>query len=472
MSITKRLRGALGVLILAAVGTGAGTGTGASGAEPAARNIVLVVADDLGRDLGCYGSPVKTPRLDALAREGARFTHAFGTTASCSPSRSVILTGLHNHANGQYGLAHAEHNFHTLPTVASLPKLLRAAGYRTASVGKLHVQPEAVYPFEFFLNDRTPGGARNGAAMAERCREFLAEPSDRPFFLYFCPTDPHRDATGFANRGRYPGITPVTYQPGDVPVPPFLPDQPEVRAELAEYAQSVSRLDQGVGRLLDLLRETNQLDRTLVVFLSDNGIPFPGAKTSVYDPGIHLPLIVRAPDPATHGKVVEAMVSWVDITPTLLDFAGVAPPKAGLQGRSFLPLLDGRPAEGWDSVYASHTFHEVTMYNPMRAIRTRRHKLIWNLAPGLPTPFASDLYGSPTWQGVLARGDASYGQRSLEAFLHRPALELYDLEADPGESHNLASTPEHAGLVAQLRARLEAFQDATRDPWRIKRTHE
>ena len=163
--------------------------------EAAARNIVLIVADDHGRDTGAYGNEtVRTPHLDSLAAEGTRFELAFCTTASCSPSRATILTGLQGHAHGQYGLQHAVHNFGARSTVRSLPRILEELGYRTARIGKFHVQPEEVFPFGEELKGNA-GGARNPVSMAERCRAFIAQESERPFFLYFCPGDTHRSGT-------------------------------------------------------------------------------------------------------------------------------------------------------------------------------------------------------------------------------------------------------------------------------------
>jgi N-sulfoglucosamine sulfohydrolase len=466
------------------------------------RNIMLFIADDHGQDAGCYGNKViKTPNIDRLASEGVRFTNAYCTTASCSASRSVLLSGLHNHFNGQYGHQHDYHNFHTKTTVRSLPVLLAEAGYRTGRIGKFHVQPEGVYHFQTSLKSEQ-GGERNPVAMAEKAREFIAAKDERPFFLYFCTADPHRGggtATDkphlpnfFGNNRSYAGIQEVTYDPRQIAVPRFLPDSPESRAELAQYYQSVSRLDQGVGRLLEILKNTGQYDNTLIIYSSDNGIAFPGAKTNLYDPGMRLPLVIRSPDQQRRGIVNSAMISWVDLTPTLLDFAGVkqvnAPPvvtengdrdadsketeKYVFHGRSFLPILDQENPAGWDEVYASHTFHEVTMYYPMRMIRTRRYKLIFNVAHPLSFPFASDLYDSATWQGVLKRRDKLYGQRAVAAYNNRPRFELYDLEVDPDEVINMAGNPKYTKVLADLQAKLQNFQKHTQDPWIVKYKYE
>src|SRR5262245_2073408 len=438
----------------------------------APRNVVVIVADDLGRQLGCCGDTVsRTPHIDALAGDGTRFDWAFCTTASCSPSRSVILTGLQNNANGQYGMQHDSQNFSTRPFVKSLPELLGQAGCRTCSIGKVHVQPEEQYKFDRYANDGIAGG-RNGVRMAENAEKFIREDDARPFFIYFCPTDPHRAQKGFANEASYEGVTPVKFDAQKIPVPHFLPDRPEVRAELAEYYESIARVDQGVGRLVSALKATNHLDDTLILFLSDNGPPFPGAKTNLYDAGTRLPLIIRSPVQEEPPVVSKALGNWTAPVPTSLEFTGTKPPPYPLHGRSLLPILDRPAQQGWDEIYQSHSFHEVTMYYPMRAIRTRKYHYILNLAHPLPYPFASDLFDSPTWQSVLKRKDTQYGSRTVEAYLHRPREELYDVAADPEEVVNLAGNAEYAKVLAELREKVAAWQKKTDDPWLIKYQHE
>lgn len=433
-------------------------------AQDRPRNVVLVIADDLGLDLGCYGNKViRTPNLDALAKRGVRFSRAYATTASCSPSRSVMLTGLHTHTSGQYGLQHPPHTQQTNEWVRSLPALLRAAGYFTGLIGKFHVGPDSVYPFDALL---TKVNARSPTAMARNARDFLARAGKRPFFLVYGFTDPHRAKKGFANENFADDPAEVRYDPKDVVVPYHLPDRPEVRRELAEYYQSVSRMDRGVGMLLEVLREAGRLDDTLIIFVSDNGIPFPGAKTTLYAAGIHLPLLIASPD-HKGGRTNNALVSWCDIAPTVLECARVKGPGYKLPGRSLLPILEDDDPKGWDAAFGSHQFHEITMYYPMRSVTTRKHKYILNLAHKLDYPFASDLWGSASWQGVLQRGDKMMGQRSVAAYLHRPKEELYELESDPNELKNLADDPAHAEVLSDLRRRMQAFQAETSDPWTI-----
>jgi len=443
-------------------------------------NIVLIVSDDHGRgDLGCYGNPViQTPNLDKLAAEGVRFTNAFCTTASCSASRSVILSGLYNHYNGQYGHQHAYHHFISFDRVRSMPVLLSQAGYRTARIGKYHVAPQEVYKFDVALR----GNSRSPVQMADNCLDFIAD-DGKPFFLYFCTSDPHRGGgkakdlphqpDRFGNRDEgYPGVEEVKYDPEDVIVPDYLPDIPECRAELAQYYQSVSRVDQGVGHLIDTLKKAGQYDNTIVIYISDNGIAFPGAKTTLYEPGMNLPCIVRTPWQKNKNSVCDALINYADLTPTILDFARATPNDYKFHGRSFKPVLERRHAEDWDTTYASHTFHEITMYYPMRVVRERRFKLIWNIASGLEYPFASDLWASATWQGNIKRGNTHYGKRTIDAYLHRAKFELYDLENDPHEVVNLAEDPRYKGELARMKAKLKTFQKQTKDPWIMKWNYE
>ena len=422
-------------------------------------NIVTVVVDDQGtNDAGCYGNPViKTPGLDLLAENGTRFTHGFCTTASCSASRSVILSGLHNHANGQYGHMHAFHHFKTFDHVQSLPTLLNRAGYRTVRTGKYHVAPPSVYAFE---EEITAAGA-SPMERADACASVFDQDDGRPLFLYFCTSEPHRP---FVRDGSDP------VSPDEVIVPDYLPDLPETRRELARYYMSVQRADRGLLRLIELLQSSGKWENTVVVFISDNGVAFPGAKTTLYEPGMRLPCVIRRPDVAP--GVCDAMVTWADLSPTLLDLAGVISEAPTMHGRSFKNAMTQSSTEGWNEVFASHTFHEITMYYPMRVVRGRRYKLIWNIAHGLPYPFATDLWASETWQATLSRALTHYGKRPVKDYLERPRFELYDLVNDPHEIHNLAGDPGHQSVLEDYQNRLRAYQQTTGDPWILKWEYE
>lgn len=444
-------------------------------------NIVLMVADDHGLEtLGCYGNDVvETPHLDAVAGEGVRFENAFCTTASCAASRSVILTGIHNHTNGTYGHTHGNHHFHCFDDVVSLPKLMNDGGYRTGRVGKEHYAPKEVFPFQWGYPAAEFG--RDDVKMSEACRPFIQE--DGPFLLYWCSMNPHRAGVredhplkpnSFGNPDEaFPGDQERPYGEDEVDIPDFLSDTPEARAELAQYYQSISRLDRGVGRLMDILKEEGKYDDTVVIYVSDNGAAFPQAKTTLYEPGMNLPCIVKTPDKIGAGTTCDGLVTWADLTPTVLDFAGFLSESGNFFGRSFKGILGQEsPADWRDEIYASHTFHGVTNYYPMRVLRTKKHKFIYNIAWKLDYSFASDLWAACTWQRALKDGVDTFGKRKVDAYVHRPRFELYDLENDPDELNNLAEDPEHRALAESFKDKLRAFQKETRDPWLHKWIYE
>ena len=459
-------------------------------------NIVMIVADDHGSDaIGAYGNKVvQTPFIDALAQDGARFDNAFATVSSCSPSRSVILSGQHNHSNGMYGLQHKQHHFSSVDSVKSLPVILSENGYKTARIGKYHLGPEQVYKFDKTLSEGAANDmqsiARSPVEMAEHSKNFIAQ-SEQPFFLYFASDDPHRgypfdtfpEPNTFGNRSQgYPGIKEVVYQPEDVLVPSYLPDTHAARLEIAQYYQAISRLDQGVGSLIQILKDQGKYENTLILYLSDNGIAFPGAKTNLYDAGIHLPLIVKAPGENQTSKACmqnaqscvsyQQMVSWLDLSSTILDYANVSLSSVNMQGKSFKAVIEKNETVGWDEVFASHSMHEVMMYYPMRMVRNKNYKLIWNIAHGLTYPFAADLQQSLMWQDVRRRGLEQYGGRQIEDFLNRPEFELFDMQNDPQELHNLAYLPKYTELRSQLIQKLKTFQQTTNDPWITKWQYE
>jgi N-sulfoglucosamine sulfohydrolase len=317
--------------------------------------------------------------------------------------------------------------------------------------------------------------------MAEACRPFVRGSS--PFFLYWCSFDPHRAQViedhplrpnGFGNPSQsFPGDLEQTYREDEVIVPSFLSDTPEVRAEIAQYYQSISRLDRGIGRLVQLLKDEGKYDDTVILYISDNGAAFPEAKTTLYEPGMCLPCIVRSPLHRRRGTTCDGLITWADLTPTILDFAGLLSDPDQFAGRSFRSILDCESPEDWrDEVYAAHTFHEITNYYPMRVVRTQRYKFIWNIAWKLDYSFAADLWASASWQGALRDDLDRFGARTVDAYVHRSRFELYDLRIDPDEVVNLAERPEYADMVAAFCAQIKQFQQDTQDPWLHKWVYE
>jgi len=487
-------------------------------AQAAERNVIFIITDDESPTLGCYGDPIAvTPGIDAIAADGTRFVNAFATTASCSASRSVVMSGLHNHRNGQYGHQHSYHKFASWHNVVSfsLPRVMANAGYRTGQCGKYHVAPEEVYHFESYIK----GNGRNAVEMANSCQDFITDSdSEKPFFLYFATSDPHRgggkDKTSerelkpdlFGNKpgdGSFPGVNEVFYKPEGVVIPHFLPDTPDTREELAQYYQSCSRIDQGVSQLVEILKAANLYDKTMIVFTSDHGMAFAGGKTTVYEGGLKVPFVVRNPYEQKRGVVSEALISHIDITPSLLDFAGglnhqrnapknwIDPneywsdkpyatkenrgPKnlRSYQGKSWLSILGDPAATHWDTIFASHTFHEIQMYYPMRVVRDKKYKLIWNIAHQLPYPFASDLWSASSWQAQFRQSqDAPYGQKTVGEYINRPKFELYDVDMDPHESKNLALDREYNAVLVEYQEKLKAMQKEMQDPWVMKWDYE
>lgn len=422
------------------------------------RSVLLLIADDWSPIAGCFGSPViRTPHVDALARRATRFTNAFCTSPSCAASRANLLTGHYSHTHGQYGHSHGIHNFHTGAHMPSIPKSLGEAGYATGIIGKMHVQPETVYPWTHDLQ-AVEGSSRSPKGMADRAREFFADIGDRPFYLHMGFSDPHRD---FGNGSAYADYEEVTYDAGEVPVPDFLPDHPDVRAEMAEYYQSITRMDAGFGRAIRALEEAGRAEDTMIVVMSDHGMPFPGAKASSFDSGHRCPLLIARPSASEVES--DALVNWSHIAPTVYDWCGVKAPE-GLPERSVLPILDDAHPEGWDEVFFSHTFHEVTNYYPYRVLHGRKYKYVKNLYPELTTPLPSDLWRSPTWSAIEGES-LPMGKRSTEKFLHQDSEALFNVDTDPMETTNLIDDPTLQDVAHEMRERVKAFRLETKDPW-------
>lgn len=436
-----------------------------------AKNVLLLISDNhSARYVGCYGHPqLRTPNIDALARQGTRFPLAFATTASCSPSRAVIYTGLLTHYNGQYQLAHAFHNGVLLPDVTTVFDLVRKEGYRTAVLGKAAFGARPGQYEVDLVNEHTTDrvGRDDLPAAAAVAEKFIREGGDQPFLLVLSTHDPQPTDRPSAVRHRDPAAAgpPRPIDPSGVLVPSHLPDRPDVRESLSEYYELIERFDTGLGAVMEMLERTGKADSTLVMFFSDQGAPYPNGGYSHYDPGVHVPLIVVNPEEKKRGVVTDALASLADITPTILDWTGVEPPPYSLHGRSLLPVLGREKTSGWDSVVLSQVMHEITMYYPMRTIRERRYKLIWNLCHQLPWRDALEVTRWSTWAETLRRGDTHIGQRSIQDYIWRDPIELYDLQSDPEEVVNLADDPEYESVRRALSERLLARLRETHDYW-------
>ncbi len=430
-------------------------------------NILLITSEDNGQELSCYGDPhIQTPHLDRLAGQGACFENAYVTQSVCSPSRASILTGLYPHQNGQIGLStHTYEMFRDFPNAASL---LKGAGYRTGRMGKLHVNPESAFPFDFVWNDpqHISFWHRDVVKTAEVAEQF-ATASDQPFFLMLNYSDCHlpwlRQDCGLPER---------PFVPGEVRVPPGVGlDSGRLREHAANYYSCMRRLDQGIGLVLDMLERRGLADNTLVIYLADHGPQFSRGKTALYELATKVPFIVRWPGLPARGMRGGYLVSSIDILPTLLDASGVTPP-APLPGRSLRPLLEQDQPEWREHLFCEwntcHPHPPPSLLYPQRSVRDGRYKLIVTLLPDRPNPV--ELYytshamidtGTTQWEIDHHPDD---GVRRIYAAWRQPAaVELYDLSTDPWEFKDLAGDAACAAARERLLAVLADWREATGD---------
>ncbi len=406
-------------------------------------NIVIFIADDLGDgDLSCYGHPIlRTPHIDRLAREGVRFDAAFLTISSCSPSRSSILTGRYPHST------HAEDLHDPLPAEQkTMAHFLGQRGYYTASIGKWHLGNEVRPQWDKIVECQAAPTAANTVQIIEE------RPKDKPFFLWVATTDPHRPYQ--LNTIDKP------HSPDRVIVPPYLPDHPLIRKELALYYDEVERFDGCVGTVRNALEKAGELENTIIVIMSDNGMPFPRAKTTLYDSGIRTPFIVHWPSQIKPG-VQKNLFSAVDLAPTLVALAGIKPQT--MQGKSQWAMWKDVNARGRDAIIAEANWHDYEQFT--RAVRDDRFKLIRNEYNDLPLWNSVDSISSITWVGYMemnAAGKLTPAQQYL--FQEpRPKEELYDLTTDPFEFHNIIDDPKYAADAKRLRTKLAQWSKETND---------
>jgi N-sulfoglucosamine sulfohydrolase len=402
-------------------------------------NILLLIADDLGdRDAGCYGHPtIRTPSLDRIAAGGMRFTNAFVTTSSCSPSRASMFTGRYPHATG------AEALHMPLPEGTKiLPTYLSELGYFTANVGKLHLGPVGAARF-----DRVEERPTDWKQVLEE------RPRKGPFFLAVGFRDPHRPYQ--------PDTVPDPTDPADVIVPPYLVDTSETRADLAGYYDECLRMDRETAKILDWLKANGLEKDTLVIFVSDNGMPFPRAKTTCYDSGVRVPFLVRWPGRVPERSVSQSLISTVDLTPTILSILGRKVPEA-MQGTDASPLFFDPRAGVRAYVHIQRNWHNLDDHQ--RGCRDKRYKYIKNNRPRMFTT-SSDLLQSPSYLSLLAKRDLNQltAEQMRLWMIPRPGEELYDTWTDPFEFTNLAADTRYAQILERMRAETERWRAATGD---------
>ncbi len=399
-------------------------------------NLVYLHSHDTGRHVQPYGHQIPTPNIQRLAEQGLLFRQAFCAAPTCSGSRACLLTGQWAHVNGMTGLAHRGWRLRDPGRHVVHP--LHEAGYWSALIGEQHLSVDpAVLGYDHIVDVTTT----RAHAIAPAARGLLHSRPPQPFFLSIGFFETHR---------RF--FEPSSARDALYAAPPApLPDTPETRADMASFKASARSLDGGVGAVLHALDELRLADDTLVVLTTDHGLPFPGAKATLTDRGLGVLLIMRGPGGFSGGRVADALVSQVDLYPTLCELAG-APLPGGLAGRSLLPLAREDTPEVRDELFAELTYHAA--YDPQRAIRTKRHKLVRRFGERLE-PVLANVDDSPSKDVLVAAG---WGRRP------RPREELHDLLLDPGELRNLAHDPELRAVREDLERRLRAWMVATDDP--------
>jgi N-sulfoglucosamine sulfohydrolase len=445
-------------------------------AEPARPplNIVLITVDDMNQDsIGVFGSQVAdiTPHIDRLAGDGMRFDHAHVVVGVCQPSRNAMNTGRYPHRSGGEAFFRLRH-----PNVPILPGILRKNGYRVAIMGKVpHSTPYAGFGWDLQLDGPQIARGRSPAVFAQTLGEFIDDSQARgkPFYFMVNIVDPHRPFYGTEPAEWYDTLTPRAehpsriYGPHDIELPAFLPDLPAIRTELAQYFSSVRRADDSVGAVMRTLKDRGVDDNTVVIFLSDNGMAFPFAKSNCYLASTRTPLIVRWPQQVAAGTVDQThFVSGIDVLPTVLEMAGIELPP-NLDGRSFLPLLRGETQTGRQRIFTQYYQISGGRGNyPMRAIQSKHYGYVWNIWSDGETSYGSEPMSGLTFRAMAtaARAGDSQIHERVQLLLKRVPEEFYDLVADPGCLVNLIDHPDHATTIDEFRSELQTWMQQYGDP--------
>jgi N-sulfoglucosamine sulfohydrolase len=456
---------------------GLGSALLASGRLGAARqknrpNILLITADDMNWNApGCFGgrTPEITPNIDRLASKGVRFEHAHITIAVCQPSRSVLMTGRYPHRNGAEGFGPIN------KSVPTLQEQLHKAGYLQGILGKVkHLAPPEKFKWDMIEDYQDLGCGRNPELYYQYAGDFFRQAAGRkqPFFLMANSHDPHRPFHGSAQEQKsfakvlkdIPAPSRV-YKGEEIEVPGFLPDLPDVRKEIAQYYSSVRRCDDTVGAVLRALRESGQAENTLIMFLSDNGMALPFAKTNCYLHSTRTPWIAAWPDRIKPGVVdKQHFISGIDFMPTALDASGISAP-GGMDGTSFLPVLMGKQQPERDKVFTQ--FHQTSGRNryPMRCVQTRRFGYIFNPWSDGERVFKNESQSGLTFNAMKAaaqKNESIAGRVKL--FQYRVIEEFYDFKNDPDGLNNLIDDPSYKEQIDKLRSELQDWMEKTGDP--------
>ncbi|RAV27532.1 sulfatase family protein [Sinomicrobium soli] len=419
-------------------------------------NVVIVMADDLNsNELSCYGGEnLKTTHIDALAEEGMKFGQMICSEAMCVPTRASLFTGLYPVRHGSF--QNHKRVYDSLD-IKSVPHYLGALGYRVALTGKDHsTRPRQVFPFDIVEGFEPNCVSPTDDYSLDQVREYITG-SDQPFCLFVMSTNPHKPWT----MG-----DPSEFDADKLKLPPNWVDTPETRTAFTKYLAEIRRLDNQVGDVVAMLKDTDLYDDTIVIFLGEQGGQFAGGKWTLWDMGQKSSMIVKWNKEVEKGSVTDAIVQYEDITPTLIDIAGGDPVK-NLDGKSFLPVLKGQSDHLREYAFGVHNNIPEGPPYPIRSVRNERYKLVRNLLP--EEDYYIKWFMNPerldkVWASWVKKGETSAQAKQLHTRVtKRPAIEFYDLRNDPYELNNLAGDPAYKGKIADFDAALEQWMEAQGD---------
>lgn len=438
------------------------------GAQP---NLLIITTDDMSCDsVGVYGCKLKgtTPNMDKLAARSLRFTQAHVVVGNCMPSRNVMWSGKYPHNNGIEGFRAISKQAKKYPV---LGEIVKDAGWFTGIRHKVsHSTPYSPFPWDIILGDEKHDNSKNPASWGKAATAGIeaAKKAGKPFCLLLNIADPHKPFYAEGNRGETvpdEDVPSRAFTPEEVPVPGFLPDDPAVRKELSHYYSSVRRADDSVGEILAALKASGQDENTIIVFLSDHGMPLPFAKTQLYHHSSRTPLMIRWPGVTKPGTVDdEHMISTVDLLPTILDMLQIAQP-GGFDGSSFAAVLRGGKQPERTLVFKEHNENAGGQNTPMRAVQTKDWLYIFSPWSNGTRIMTGATNGTSTCRQmrVLAKSNEQIAGR-IDLFDHRVPEEAYEVRYDPDALTNLIAKPENTAQVAMLEKALEDWMVRTKDP--------
>lgn len=422
-------------------------------------NILFIVSEDNGPEMGCYGTPIQTPNFDKLADQGVLFERAYVPQAGCSQSRAAFLTGLYPHQNGQIGLATWKYHMYNQDT-PNIPNSLKDAGYTTGIIGKLHVNPESAFDFDFKAIPSANFQRKEMSRYTKEAEQFMHK-ADKPFYLQVNHPDAHAPFIREID-----GLPENPLEAEDVDALPYMgANHPRLKKMTANYYNCMMRLDTYVGGLIAALKRTGKYENTLIVYIGDHGADILRGKRTSYEGGIRIPMIVSWPEKKLKSSRSKELVSTIDLFPTFLDAAGLPVP-GYLPGKSLLPLLHGEKVDWREFLFTEYHVH--SNHNPFvqRTVRNKRYKLIHNLSHGGENPGYAFTFKKLIKEGEaeILKNSGPQVKKAYAIMKNPPEFELYDLEKDPYEFQNLSDNKDYDGMLEDLKATLRNWQKETSDP--------